>query len=197
MANLTSTVVSSTEAMRLPSGTTAQRPASPSNGMIRFNTDLGYAEIYENSTWDPFVAVKAATPNMAAVVTSSGEHYIGHAGHYKTHHFLSGSHTFIPSKNGFVEVLVVGGGGGGGRHSGGGGGGGGVLYNSAFPVVANTSYTVTVGTGGAVGGTYDSYPTTDGGTGGVGGNSVFGTLTAFGGGGNFEIIIVLIGTRVS
>ena len=80
-----------------------------------------------------------------------------------------------------VEVLVVAGGGGGGRHSGGGGGGGGVIYRPSFPVVPGTAYTVTVGAGGTsppIG----TYPGVAGGQGGPGGNSVFGTLTAIGGG---------------
>jgi len=40
----------------LPTGTTAQRPASPTNGMIRFNTTLGYNEWYSvaQSNWYPF-----------------------------------------------------------------------------------------------------------------------------------------------
>jgi hypothetical protein len=80
-----------------------------------------------------------------------------------------------------VEVLVVAGGGGGGRHSGGGGGGGGVIYRPAFPVVPGTAYTVTVGGGGS-GPPVGTYPGVPGGAGTNGGNSVFGTLTAIGGG---------------
>jgi hypothetical protein len=34
-------------------GTTAQRPGSPSTGMIRYNTTLGIAELYDGSTWVP------------------------------------------------------------------------------------------------------------------------------------------------
>ena len=33
----------------VPSGTTAQRPASPTIGMIRYNTDIGYFETYSVS----------------------------------------------------------------------------------------------------------------------------------------------------
>jgi|GEM_PF-212254 len=81
---------------------------------------------------------------------------------------------------GNVEVLVVAGGGGGsggdnGQGGGGGGGAGGLVYSNAFPVVAGTNYTVTVGGGGSGG-------AGNGGTGTVGTNSVFGTLTALGGG---------------
>lgn len=70
-----------------------------------------------------------------------------------------------------IEVLVVAGGGGGGAVNGytlGGGGAGGLIYNSKFAVVPGTSYTVTVGQGGAI--------NTNG------SNSVFGSLTAIGGG---------------
>lgn len=79
-----------------------------------------------------------------------------------------------------VEVLVVAGGGGGGAWVGGGGGGGGVIYRPAFSVTPGTTYTVTVGAGGD--GEFNP-----GGYGGMpratnGGNSVFGSLTAIGGG---------------
>ena len=78
-----------------------------------------------------------------------------------------------------VEVLVVAGGGGSGGpglRSGfpnssswsGGGGGGGLIYNNQYPVTPGQTYTVTVGAGGAL----DTN----------GGNSVFGNLTAIGGG---------------
>ncbi len=79
-----------------------------------------------------------------------------------------------------VEVLVVAGGGGGGAWVGGGGGGGGVIYRPAFPVVPGTAYTVTVGAGGDGEynpGSYSGMPRATN-----GGNSVFGTLTAIGGG---------------
>jgi len=74
-----------------------------------------------------------------------------------------------------VEVLVVAGGGGG---SSGGGGAGGLVYNSAYTVTPGSTYTVTVGSGGN-GGYCDSG---GGAIGTAGGNSVFGTLTAIGGG---------------
>jgi hypothetical protein len=70
--------------------------------------------------------------------------------------------------------LVVAGG-GGGTFTGSGGGAGGVLYNASFPVSAGTSYTATVGAGGRAGGVLDNNPS-------VGGNSIFGSLTAIGGG---------------
>ena len=38
-----------TDFLKLPSGTTAQRPAIPVAGMVRYNTDLGAMEKYTTS----------------------------------------------------------------------------------------------------------------------------------------------------
>lgn len=38
----------------LPSGNTAQRPVSPSGGMLRYNTDINDFEIYSNDEWTVF-----------------------------------------------------------------------------------------------------------------------------------------------
>ena len=76
-----------------------------------------------------------------------------------------------------VEVLVVGGGGGGGNYnSAGGGGAGGVIYNANFSVTPGTPYAITVGAGGR-GGSGNNTTTPANGS-----NSVFGSLTAYGGG---------------
>ena len=42
---------STTGGMYLPTGTTAQRPASPATGMVRFNTTTGLFETYNGSSW--------------------------------------------------------------------------------------------------------------------------------------------------
>ncbi len=42
---------SNTDYMKVPVGTTAQRPVSPSAGMIRFNTDLTAFETYNGTAW--------------------------------------------------------------------------------------------------------------------------------------------------
>jgi hypothetical protein len=86
--------------------------------------------------------------------------------------------SYTRSQPPYVEVLVVAGGGGGSGNpannyrSAGGGGGGGVIYNSAYQLSSAAAVTVTVGSGGA--GSQD--------TGTNGSNSVFGSLTAIGGG---------------
>ena len=46
-----------TGAVPLPSGTTAQRPGSPSNGEMRFNTDTSQAEYYDGANWRELACV--------------------------------------------------------------------------------------------------------------------------------------------
>jgi len=80
----------------------------------------------------------------------------------------------LPQTTPTVDFLVVGGGGGGGI---GGGGAGGYRTGTGLSVTVGTTYTVTVGNGGAnKGGTGASASQTSG------GNSVFGPITAIGGG---------------
>jgi len=96
--------------------------------------------------------------------------------------FTSSGTFSVPSGLTAVDVLVVGGGGAGGIHHAGGGGAGGLIYRPAFPVTPGGSVSVTVGSGG--GPEPSPGPTPHGGTrGDTGQDSVFGTLTAKGGGG--------------
>lgn len=93
------------------------------------------------------------------------------------HTFTSNGRFVIGSSLATVKVLVVAGGGGGGGF-GGGGGAGAVIYRSSYPISTSGSYGVTIGQGGAGA----AYGTT--GLGGTnGGNSIFGTIVAQGGGG--------------
>jgi hypothetical protein len=112
---------------------------------------------------------------LTTVRSGSGGN-ISYYGPYTIHTF-TGSATFTPSFNGEVEVLVVAGGGaGGGGDVGGGGGAGGLIYASSYGVSQGTGITVTIGAGGT--GVANA-----GLAGGNGSNSVFGGLTAIGGGG--------------
>ena len=54
-SDITTTVTkdSSTGAGMLPVGTTAQRPASPANGYVRYNTDTDSYEGYKEGNWLP------------------------------------------------------------------------------------------------------------------------------------------------
>ena len=93
---------------------------------------------------------------------------------------FTSSGIFTPSFTGIVEVLVVAGGGGAGSDMGGGGGGGGVISTTSYSVTAGSPITVTVGAGGTGAPAGAGGHATTKGTNGV--NSVFGTLTAIGGG---------------
>jgi hypothetical protein len=161
---------SSTGYLALPSGTTAQRPASPNGSMIRKNTTTGYIEYYDtaSSSWIGLGAFQAT----GGTIVSSGGY---------TYHTFTSSGTFNVSAGAkSIETLVIAGGGGGsngdnGNDAGGGGGAGGVVYGTQTATAG--LYTVVVGAGGAaVSGTFRV-------AGNPGSNSSFPNLaTAIGGG---------------
>ena len=143
---------------------------------------------YSSRSMIPIVAAAlallamTATPASAAIGTGGTITYTDSTGvnpvstppfigGYVVHTFTS-TGTFTPPSGGCTaNVLVVAGGGGGGSGSGGGGGAGGMLYQTGLAVSGST--TVTIGSGGAGGGA--AVPS-------AGQNSVFGTITAKGGG---------------
>jgi hypothetical protein len=95
--------------------------------------------------------------------------------------FTSSGTFSVPSGITAVDVLVVGGGGSGGCQHGGGGGAGGLIYRPGFPVTPGGTVTVTVGDGGISNSANTSRPTPSMPS-YTGQDSVFGTLTAKGGG---------------
>jgi hypothetical protein len=118
----------------------------------------------------------AASGGTMTYTSENGTNYIFHT-------FTTvGSNSFIVSSGGNVEVLVVAGGGGGGYWGtqGAGGGGGGVTNNTAFAVVGGSNYTVTVGAGGL--GSWGGPNAANVRQATSGSNSVFGSITALGGG---------------
>ena len=120
------------------------------------------------------------TDNSGATATTIGKDFSGNSNNWTPNNItLSRYASFTtvgttswtaPAGVTSVNYLIVGGGGGGGNgyNGGGGGGGGGGVLTGTLSVTPGNSYTVTVGTGGAV--------NTNG------GSSVFATLTALGGG---------------
>ena len=58
-------ILDSTNTVLVPSGTTAQRPSSPVNGHLRYNTTDARFEIYENNKWD---GLKVSAPSTAAPI---------------------------------------------------------------------------------------------------------------------------------
>ena len=143
---------SGTGANMMPSGTTAERPASPTVGMFRFNETTGEPEYYSPIMSDWLKFRDGPTVNVSYVLVAGG----------------GGGETGV----GGTASAGGGGGGAGGylaswnNESSGGGG------SALSPIVVNTgissSYTVTIGAGGAQSAN--------------GGDSVFHTLTAVGGG---------------
>ena len=97
--------------------------------------------------------------------------------------FTSSGTFAVPSGITSVDVLIVGGGGGGGAGAGGGGGAGGLVYMPGSPVSPGGTISVTVGCGGqGSGSAIGPRPAANNIPGTVGQDSVFGTLTAKGGG---------------
>jgi hypothetical protein len=175
-----------TDYFQVPRGTTAQRPASPANGMVRFNTDLNYLEEFRSGVWQALSNVFSATGGTETTINIGGVDY-------KVHTFTSSGSFTVLSGTANVEYLVIAGGGGGGnQHNGGGGAGGyrssvigessgGGAAAEARVFVTSGSYPVTVGAGGAgtppIGNGNNPYASTGA------ASSAFGVQSVGGGGG--------------
>jgi hypothetical protein len=118
------------------------------------------------------IAALGTTPAIAPYAT--GGDTIMTDGTY-WYHIFSASGSFVPTKNLSCSVIAIGGGGSGGSSTGGGGGGGEVETYSTISTTANTTYTATVGAGGAA---HTSQSVQYSGS-----SSTFSTITALGGGG--------------
>lgn len=112
---------------------------------------------------------------VATCIDAGGTNWIYHV---FTNAGASGMKFRATAAGGTVELLVVAGGGSGGgsQYNGGAGGAGGLIYTN-YTVTHNTDYAVSVGPGGAELAANSTL------SGNSGGNSVFGSLTAYGGGG--------------
>ena len=171
MAQLKNTTISDTGSLNLPAGTTAQRPASPVAGQIRYNTTISDTEYYDGAAWRPISDSNPEATGGTIVDTDIG------GVPYRIHLFTNtGNSTFTVSKGGEVEYLIVAGGGSGGNGYGGGGGAGGVV--SGTTTLTPQSYTITVGNGAPSKVVNDNRVTGDNGE-----NSTAFGLTALGGGG--------------
>jgi hypothetical protein len=123
----------------------------------------------------------AFTPPARALPEIGGKSFVTqniNAGVVKSFTTTGTTSWTAPSDVTQIELLVVGGGGTGGSNNAGGGGAGGLIYNNAYPVTPGQTYTVTVAAGGVW-----TQANNAGATGATGGNSVFGNLVAYGGGG--------------
>jgi len=175
-----------TSAVKIPVGTTGQRPGTPVAGQMRYNSTLDQAEVYSGTEWKA-VGGSPFDASGGVITTIDG---------YKIHTYTV-SGTFTPSltKEGKVEVLVVGAGGAGASNNPhGGGGGGGAVVTGFLSIAKGTApISVVVGSGssGTGGASYFSSFTANGGqpgsgyTGGTSGSGITGgsgDFTAAGGG---------------
>ena len=124
--------VSATDAVRIASGTTGQRPGSPANGDIRYNSTLSTIEGYSNSVWanlasgdtlkdadeDTKIQVEEGTDediirmdiagteriNISATETAIGVTKINHAASTITGTATNGNITITPDGTGVVAV---------------------------------------------------------------------------------------------
>ena len=145
-------------------------------GVKSTDSDSTYYGIFDTTAPGGTDAPLAYLPPPVPFSATGGTTYEPGNG-YKYHVFTS-SGSFVGSGDpSNVEVLIVAGGGGStGEYGSGGGGGGGVVHVTSYSIGAG-SHPVTVGSGGAAT-TPNSAPTGDG----SGGDSVFQSITALGGG---------------
>ena len=136
-------------------------------GTLIYNTTTKGVEVYDGTGWIAGLQSFSVTGGSKDTTSRSG---------YAVHTFTSPG-TLTVTGSGDVEYLVVGGGGGAGERpssvGGGGGGAGGYRSSSSYPVTSG-DYTVTVGGGGAGAASGTSAVS--------GSDSVFGDITANGGG---------------
>jgi hypothetical protein len=106
----TSNVVSfqpTTGAFIVPKGTTAQRPATPKNGMSRWNTTLGVYEIWNGNFWQ---SVTSGFSTEYLIIAGGGGGGVGIGAGGGAGGALTGTLTLSPYKS---YSVVVGGGGAG------------------------------------------------------------------------------------
>jgi hypothetical protein len=173
MASIKDTNINDSGFLKLPVGTTAERPASPNDGYMRYNTTENFVEYFKNGNWYEINDTVAASATGATYTSTIVENGVK----YRVHTFY-GTGSLTVTRPGEVEYLLVGGGGGGGAWVGGGGGAGGFLQGRT--VLTPGTYPITVGAGGNAEYNPGSYTGMPRGT--NGGNTTAFGLTAFGGG---------------
>ncbi|CAB4139432.1 hypothetical protein UFOVP340_38 [uncultured Caudovirales phage] len=138
-----------TTAIKIPVGTTGERPGTPVAGQLRYNSTLDQAEVYSGTEWKA-VGGSPFDASGGTVTTVDG---------FRIHTFTT-SGTFTPALNrdGKIEYLIVGAGGAGVLWEKGGGGGGGNVLTGFLNIPKNQApMPVVVGVGSAGHGTASSF----------------------------------------
>lgn len=164
MATLKNTLIDDTGYLQLPSGTTAQRPVSPSNGYMRWNTTESVVEVYNGSGWKSPEFVPKTYNIEYLVVAGGGSGAVRDGGAGGAGGMLNGNVDINPN---ILYTITVGAGGAGfttTSHVGG--------YDGTDSLISGGDITTITAIKGGGGGRYN----TDGRTGGSGGG---------GGGGRF------------
>jgi len=188
----------------VPIGSTAQRPATPKNGMSRWNYTLGVYEIWNGNFWQ---SVTSGFSTQYLIVAGGGGGGVGIGAGGGAGGALTGSLTLSPyksysiivggggnpgvngSNSSALNLVAFGGGGGGTGSSGGSGGGGG---GSVGPGAGTTGQGY-IGGQGAGGSSGQNYGGGGGGAGSIGGQAIY---NARGGDGGDGIASSITGTSV-
>ena len=149
----------STGYFSLPSGTTAQRPVSPANGMIRFNTTNSEYEVYDTGSWRALTDQAGGINIDYLVVAGGGAGGFSAPGGGGAGGFRTGTASLQTST---AYTVTVGAGGATPSPSAGYGGNG---SNSVFSSITST---------GGGGGGYSANAGRNGGSGGGGGQNTSG-----------------------
>lgn len=152
-----------TGALKVPVGNTAQRPATPKNGMSRWNSELGYYEIWNGTIWQSITGSYAVQYVVVAGGGAGGGHDWGggtNGGGGGAGGLLTGS--FQSSSGNVSYTVVVGAGGPQGPD------GGPVQTGSNSSVIGGISSIISIGGGAGGNGRAGGTSNYSGGSGGGG-----------------------------
>ncbi len=157
---------------------TTQNPTI-ANSVISSGTGIGsFSLIMSGLNYSTTYYVRAFATNSVGTAYGNQVSFTTTAGTVVSFTTIGSSSWTVPAGVNSAELLVVAGGGGGGCWVGGGGGGGGVVYQQNYTLTPNQIISLSVGAGG-IGSRRQSNIHYNG---SAGNNSVFGSITSFGGG---------------
>lgn len=97
-------ILPGTGSLTLPTGTTAQRPGTPTNGMIRYNSTFGNAEYYSQTAWRPIGQVVQVVAGAIAQNSSNLQIPFDTTTPLSTEGFLLWTQSFTPL---YANSLII------------------------------------------------------------------------------------------